>query len=204
MGMESAAAALVTKLGFLRRKMLDDGVGVGAAMMSAMCDDVESTCLVKECRELEEGLGTDYTDEILMGGELVGMKEVKKAVKELDQMWLLGKCKEKAPIIAAVGEDGGWLRLWVGERHTKGLRNLSRMMSHHGHGSKPCPMCDWMPGERTDFDHVILRHGEELGLLSGDDTGRRDAKLETISLYMYSINCTVYSECSLLGGMIKL
>ena len=64
----------------------------------------------------------DYTDEILMGGELVGMKVVKKAVKELDQKWLLGKCKEKAPIIAAVGEDGGWLRLWdevlnLGERH---------------------------------------------------------------------------------------
>ena len=35
--------------------MLDGGVGVGAAMR----DDVESTCLVKECRELEEGLGTD-------------------------------------------------------------------------------------------------------------------------------------------------
>ena len=69
MGMESASARLlVTKLFvFLTRKMLDDGVGVGAAMMSAMCDDVES---VKECRELEEGLGTDYTDEILMGGEL--------------------------------------------------------------------------------------------------------------------------------------
>ena len=69
MGMESARARLlVMKLGFLRRKMLDDGVGVGAAMVSAMCDDVESTCLVKECRELEEGLGTDHTDEILMGG----------------------------------------------------------------------------------------------------------------------------------------
>ena len=41
--MESARAQLlVMKLGFLRRRMMDDGVGVGAAMMSAMCDDVES------------------------------------------------------------------------------------------------------------------------------------------------------------------
>ena len=46
--MESARARLlVMKLGFLRRRMMDDGVGVGAAMMSAMCDDVESTCLVR-------------------------------------------------------------------------------------------------------------------------------------------------------------
>ena len=52
-------------------------------MMSAMCDDVESTCLVKECRQLEDVLGTSFTDEILMGGEMVGMKEVKKIVKEV-------------------------------------------------------------------------------------------------------------------------
>ena len=133
---------------------------------------------------------------------------MKKAVKELNQTWLLGKCKEKALIIAAVGEDGGWLRLWdevlnLGERHTKGLRNLSRMMSHHGHGSKPCPMCDWMPGEGTVFDHVILRHGEELGLLGMTQDGVMQ-NLKLSDLYMYSINCTVYSECSLLGGMIKL
>ena len=53
------------------------------------------------------------------------------------------------------------------------------MMSHHGHGSKhACPMCDWMPGEGTVFDHVILRHGEELYRVAGDATERRDAELE--------------------------
>ena len=84
--MESARARLlVMKLGFLRRRMMDDGVGVGAAMMSAMCDDVESTCLVKE---LEEVLGTNFTDEILMEGEMVRMKEVKKIVKEVDRKLL--------------------------------------------------------------------------------------------------------------------
>ena len=149
--------------------MMDDGVGVGAAMMSAMCDDVESTCLVKECRELEEVLGTSFTDEILMGGEMVGMKEVKKIVKEVDRKLLLSRCRGKAPMIASVGEDGGWLRLWdealnLGERHTKGLKNLSRVLSHHGRGSKPCPLCDWTPEEENVFEHIILRHGEELGL----------------------------------------
>ena len=73
-----------------------------------MCDDVESTCLVKECRELEEVLGTSFTDEILMGGEMVGMKEVKKIVKEVDRKLLLSRCRGKAPMIASVGEDGGY------------------------------------------------------------------------------------------------
>ena len=85
-------------------------------------------------------LGTSFTDEILMGGEMVGMKEVKKIVKEVDRKLLLSRCRGKAPMIA---KDGGWLRLWdealnLGERHTKGLKNLSRVLSHHGRGSKPC------------------------------------------------------------------
>ena len=70
-------------------------------------------------------------------------------------------------MIASVGEDGGWLRLWdealnLGERHMKGLKNLSRVLSHHGRGSKPCPLCDWTPEEENVFEHIILRHGEEL------------------------------------------
>ena len=72
-------------------------------------------------------------------------------------------------MIASVGEDGGWLWLWdealnLGERHTKGLKNLSRVLSHHGRGSKPCPLYDWTPEEENVFEHIILRHGEELGL----------------------------------------
>ena len=43
---------LFTKLGFLRRSMLNDA-GVGAEMMRVMSDNVESLCLVKECRELD-------------------------------------------------------------------------------------------------------------------------------------------------------
>ena len=99
------------------------------------------TCLVKRAGG---GVG-DELYEILMGGEMVGMKEVKKIVKEVDRKLLLSRCRGKAPMVASVGEDGGWLRLWdealnLGERHTKGLKNLSRVLSHHGRGSKPCPL----------------------------------------------------------------
>ena len=40
-------------------------------------------------------LGTSFTDEILMGGEMVGMKEVKKIVKEVDRKLLLSRCRGK-------------------------------------------------------------------------------------------------------------
>ena len=36
---------------------------------------LESWCLVKECKELEEELGTKFTNEILMEPESVEMKE---------------------------------------------------------------------------------------------------------------------------------
>ena len=42
------------------------------------CDDVESLYLVRECRELEESLGTLYTDSIMRGNAVAvrAMKEV--------------------------------------------------------------------------------------------------------------------------------
>ncbi len=43
---------LMAKLGFLRRRMVDDE-GIGAEIMCAVVDDVELLCLVKECCELE-------------------------------------------------------------------------------------------------------------------------------------------------------
>ncbi len=39
-------------------------------------------------------------------------------------------------------EDGGEVALALGYRHTRGLQSLSRLLCHHGRGSKPCPLCD--------------------------------------------------------------
>ena len=47
-------------------------------MMRVMSDDVESLCLVKECRELEEGFGTSFTDELLSGAESGDFRDVGK------------------------------------------------------------------------------------------------------------------------------
>ena len=68
---------LLTKLGFLRRSMLNDA-GVGAEMIRVMS---ESLCLVKECRELEEGFGTYFTDELLSGADSVDFRHVRKEIR---------------------------------------------------------------------------------------------------------------------------
>ena len=136
---------LVKKLGYLKRVLVDDAVGVGAAVMRSMVDDAEELCLVKECRELEEGFGTNFVDELLCGdAEFVSMKEVKERIAVLDREKRCEKCREKAPLIAEVEEGGGWLQLWsyaldLGQRHTRGLQALTRMKSSWK-GSKAVPM----------------------------------------------------------------
>ena len=56
---------LIRKLSFLQRLVLGDGSKLGSRMFRSLMGDVESVNLVRECRELEEVLGTQYTDMIL-------------------------------------------------------------------------------------------------------------------------------------------
>ena len=108
--MESARArVLVRKLGFLKRTVMDDATGVGAAAaMGSLVDDVNSLCLVKECRDLEEGFGTWFTDRILGGeADLINMKEARKVIGQRDREKGIKLCEGKAPLIAAVARNGG-------------------------------------------------------------------------------------------------
>ena len=92
--------------------MTDGATGVGAAAMRSMVDDVASLCLVKECKELEEGFGAQFTDRILGGdADQINMKEVKKVIGQLDREKRIELCV-MAPQIAVVASNGGWLRLW--------------------------------------------------------------------------------------------
>lgn len=54
----------VSRLSFLKRQLVENASGIGAAAMSALIDDPDSLCLVRECKELEMYFGTMYTDEI--------------------------------------------------------------------------------------------------------------------------------------------
>ena len=105
--------------------------------------------------------GTNYTDAILEGGDEVSMHELKTVVK---QAYRVRKCGEKAPLIVEVVNKGGsWARLWdsglhLGTRHTDGLKALSRMLAHHGHGSKPCPLCDENNLDPNPIGHLLRVH----------------------------------------------
>ena len=123
-------------------------MGVAAVVMRSLLDNPISLCQVGECRELEEHFGTHYTDAILEGSDEVSMHEVKRVVKQADRISKLEKCRERAPLIVVVVNKGGsWARLWdstlhLGTWHTDGFKALSRMLAHHGHRSKLCPLCD--------------------------------------------------------------
>ena len=62
--------------------MLGDGSKLGSRMLRSLTDDVESVNLVRECRELEEVLGTQYTDMILKaeGGGGPHRRDLKKEI----------------------------------------------------------------------------------------------------------------------------
>ena len=121
----------------------EDGVGVGAAVFGLIVDEVDSICLVRECKELEKMFGLGFTDEILQGDGMVRIGEVKEAVWKVDWEHLvrIRRCKDKAPRIALVGGEG-WGKLWdqvmgLSLRHTRGLQNLLRVMSSHRREKKP-------------------------------------------------------------------
>ena len=116
-------------------------------------------CLVKECKELEEGFGTQCTDKILGGdADQINMKEVKKVIEQLDREKRIELCEGKAPQSAAVARNGGWLRLWDTALDL-GLRQvMSRLISSHGQGRKPSPLCDQVNLATCVMEHVLEQH----------------------------------------------
>ena len=89
-------------------------------------------------------------------------------VAQIDTAQSLEKCALKAPLIAhVVTASGSWPKLWdnalhLGWRHLKGLKNLTRIMAHHGQGSKPCPLCD--ASTQPLIKHVLTQDHNALGL----------------------------------------
>ena len=88
------------------------------------------------------------------------MKEVKKVIGQLDREKRIELCERKPPQIAAVARNGRWLRLWdtaldLGLRHTRGLQVMSRLISSHGQGRKPCPVCDQVNLATSVLEHML-------------------------------------------------
>ena len=138
--------------------------------MRSLTDDIESLCIVKECRELEISYRTNFTDTILTDANNVSLRIIKKTIRGIDREKLVQKCSNKSPTIAAVvSKAGSWPKLWdsalhLGSRHTIGLQNLSSLMSHHGRGLHPCPLCDEQGFPTSVIDHILSAHHTEIGL----------------------------------------
>ena len=98
------------------------------------------------------------------------MRDVKKEVLLADKTMLLDLCIMKAPLIAEVVKlDDSGPALWdtvrqLGSRHTVGLQHLSRMLSHHGRGSKPCPLCDDELSGGSLTAHILTQHKDDIKL----------------------------------------
>ena len=134
----------------------------GRAVEALSDDGISSTCLIKECLELEESLGVEITKGML-GRQRSWGRCQKEVLRKIDWEQLLRCCRAKAPVVAMVQERVGWLRLWdsvmdYGVQHTRGLQMLSRLMSHHGRGQHPCPLCEASDLTSTVLEHVLSAH----------------------------------------------
>lgn len=99
----------MVKLGFLQHVVGSNCENLSARVLEALSDDVEYSCLVRECRELEESLKKLYTDSI-MRGSAVAVREM-KIIFQLDRRRHVDRC-QKAPVIAEVASWVGWARLY--------------------------------------------------------------------------------------------
>ena len=55
---------LERKLSFLQRVMGGKASGLSSLVKESFCDEISSLCLVKECRDLEEAMQTEFTEGI--------------------------------------------------------------------------------------------------------------------------------------------
>ena len=68
-------------------------------------------------------------------------------------------------LVEVVKGGGSWPTLWdmalhLGSRHIAGLQHVTRILAHHGHGLKPCPMCDECLMRRNLIETTFLMHME--------------------------------------------
>ena len=167
MGFQSVQCRiLVRKLGFLRRVLDSDPKSVSGRVVETLSHDgTSSTGVDRECMELEESCGVMITKGKL-GGQRSWIRCQKEGLRKFDREQLLKRFRVKAPVAAMVQERGGWLRLWdsVMNYRIQHIRDLQILMSNHGTGQHPCPLCRTSDLTITVLEHVLLAHGAEMGI----------------------------------------
>ena len=88
---------------------------VSAQTLASLSDDINSTCLVRECRDLEHYFGTDFISAILQEGtdSCPHPHEIKEDISSKDHDLLLAKHEGRADmsIVVEVESEIGWPRL---------------------------------------------------------------------------------------------
>ena len=65
--------------------------------MHSLLDDLDSICIVRECRELEASFGTQFTDQILRDADNMGVREIKKHILRINKEMMLAAWTPKPP-----------------------------------------------------------------------------------------------------------
>ena len=131
-------------------------------------DDINSICLVRECRELEQYFGTDFASVLLTqdAGPRPCPREVKEMIEKKDRSLMLTKHAGRADmvIVAKIECEVGWPRLWNlaldgGERCVDGLKNLVCVIAFPSHATSVCSVCESVSVQRDHLlAHVITTH----------------------------------------------
>ena len=128
---------------------------------SAMVDDVEALSFVKECRDLEERYGSDFTSQILIL-QLAHMYSRKQKTTLLRKIKL--KKASKFCHLNAIADSVGWRKLWDlaldhGPSGIKSVKNLVRIISYPNHATNKCPKCEVAELDPLSLPaHIIDEH----------------------------------------------
>ena len=170
MGLMSAHALCLTrKLNFLRKLSINEcSVSLSSQTLRSLSDDIDSICLVRECRDLEQFFHSNFTSTILQldADTCPRPYEIKKGLQERDRDLRLAQHEGRADmsIVVEVERAVGWPRLWDlaldhGPKCVDSLRNLVRVVAFPPHASSACPLCDRDAIPRnTLLSHVLEMH----------------------------------------------
>ena len=104
--------AKIRKLKYLS-KITRHEDGLSYRTFSSLVDDVESPCLVRECRELEGRYKSDYTSKLLATEpeerQLI-FREMEQVIVKNDQVLQLKKASQH-PHLCKIAETVGWRKL---------------------------------------------------------------------------------------------
>ena len=134
---------------------------------SAMVDDVEALSLVKECRDLEERYGSDFTSQILNATDFTAssyvLKEAEDYIVKEDKALQLKKAS-KFCHLTAIADSVGWRKLWdlALDHEPSGIqsvKNLVRIISYPNHATNKCPKCEIAELDPLSLPaHIIDEH----------------------------------------------